>query len=213
MGKACFVWELKLSGLRSRMTGGGDNTVARKIAENSANSEETRVRCPQDAAAALAGVAGGLAGAVVGGNIGTTNGAAIAAAAVGATLSVMAVEAVAAKEAQVEAIPQVVDYLQLHLGAMTTSYLSGADDPAVVGSWAEGKSHPGELSSLRLQTAREATRYIVEAYGDIAAQSWFLGMNDLLDEASPARVLRHGQKPDDWQLVVPAARAFVEHAR
>ena len=149
-------------------------------------------------------------GAMVGGNVGSTNGTAVAAAAVGAALGVFATELATFR---VERMPQVVDYLQQHLGAMTTSYLSGVDDLAVVGSWAEGKSHPGELPSLRLQTACEATRYIVEAYGDVAARSWFFGMNGLLDEASPARVLRHGQKPDDWQLVVPAARAYVEHAR
>jgi hypothetical protein len=91
--------------------------------------------------------------------------------------------------------------------------LSGADNLDVVGLWAEGKSQPEELSVLRLRTAREATRYIVDAYGDIAARSWFLGTNALLDEAAPARVLRYGQRSDDLNLVVPAARAFVEHAR
>lgn len=190
----------------------GDHTMSRKVAENGASFEGARAECPHDAAATLAGVVGGVAGAVLGGTFGSTNGTAVASAAVGATLAVAAAEMVIAKQAP-EAIPQVVDYLQQHLGAMTTSYLSGADNLEVVGLWAEGKSHPEELSTLRLRTAREATRYIVEAYGDIAARSWFLGTNDLLDETSPARVLRYGQKPDDLNLVVPAARAFVEHAR
>lgn len=186
--------------------------MKRKVAERSASLDKARSSCPPEATAALAGVAGGLAGAVVGGNVGSTNGAAVAAAAIGATLGVVAAEALTARS-EPESLPQVVDYLQQHLGAITTSYLSGADDPAVIGLWAEGKSHPGELSTLRLKAAREATRYIVDAYGDTAAKSWFLGMNGLLNEISPARVLRYGQKPDDWDLVVPAARAYVEHAR
>jgi hypothetical protein len=107
----------------------------------------------------------------------------------------------------------VVDYLQQHLGTMTTAYLSGANDMAMVGLWAEGKARPDDLPALRLQTAYEATRYVVGAYGDVAARSWFLGTNDLLDCESPAYVLRHGQKAEDWELVIPAARGFVEHAR
>lgn len=199
-----------------RMSRSGDPTVKRKVAENSASREGSRAGCPQDAAAALAGIAGGLAGAVLGGNAGSTNGTAVAAAAVGATLGVMAVEAVTAvheAKPQAEAVPQVVNYLQQHLGAMTTSYLSGADNLDVIGLWAEGKSCPEELTAMRLRTAGEATQYLVKAYGDTTARSWFLGTNDLLDRESPAYVLRHGRRPDDWAYVVPAARQFVENAR
>lgn len=187
--------------------------VKRKVAEESARLEEGRAECQPNAAAALAGVAGGLAGAMLGGNVGSTNGAAVAGAAAGAALGVLAIEVAKEMKPPAEALPQAVDYLRQHLGDMITSYLSGADNQAVMDLWAEGKSHPGELSALRLRTARDATTYIVQAYGDIAAQSWFLGTNDLLDESSPAWVLRHGEKPDDWESVVPAARAFVEHAR
>lgn len=184
-----------------------------KVAAESASLEEGRVGCPQDAVAALAGLAGGLAGAVLGGNVGSTNGAAVAGAAAGTALGVLAIEVAQEMKPSAEALPQAVDYLRQHLGDMITSYLSGADNQSVMDLWAEGKSHPGELSALRLRTARDATTYIVQAYGDIAAQSWFLGTNNLLDESSPAWVLRHGEKPDDWELVVPAARAYVEHAR
>lgn len=187
--------------------------LKRKLADKDASFEEGHAECRSDAAAALAGVAGGLAGAVVGGNLGSSSRAAVAGAAVGATLSVLAVEVAKEAKPQVEAIPQVVDYLQRHLGPMTTSYLSGANSLDIVGQWIEGKAQPAELPALRLQTAREATSYIVDAYGDIAAQSWFLGTNDLLDQESPAYVLRHGERPEDWAFVVPAARQFVEDAR
>lgn len=158
-----------------------------------------------------AGVAGGALGAVVGGNVGKTNGSAVAGAALGAAAAVFLKESLS--PAEPGDTRRLVYYLQTHLGPRTTAYLSGADDTALVGRWAEGTAGPDDLQVERLRFAYEAAHCLVEACGAKTATSWFLGTNALLDRDSPAWVLRYGQKPEDWAFVIPAARQFVEHAR
>lgn len=110
-------------------------------------------------------------------------------------------------------MPGLAGYLQQHLGSTLTAYLSGAGDLVLVDRWVKGVAEPEALQVERLKLAYEATRYLVQAYGDATARSWFMGTNDLLDRESPSWVLRHGQKPEDWEYVIPAARQVVETAR
>jgi ABC-type phosphate/phosphonate transport system substrate-binding protein len=110
-------------------------------------------------------------------------------------------------------ISSVVAYLKKHLGQGVTAYLSGADDTQLVERWAAGKAQPTMLPDLRLRSAYQAARYVVEAYGDETAQDWFFGMNPALADTAPAYVLRHGSSPEHWSVVVPAAMEFVEMSR
>ncbi|HVR94977.1 MAG TPA: XRE family transcriptional regulator, partial [Thermoanaerobaculia bacterium] len=91
--------------------------------------------------------------------------------------------------------------------------LSGVKDPKMVGQWASGKVQPRLLPQSRMRHAYQATRYLVEVYGDETAQAWFFGSNSQLDDEAPAYVLRHGNAPEDWRFVISAAREFVENAR
>lgn len=93
-------------------------------------------------------------------------------------------------------------YLQAHLGPEATAYLSGPDAQAAE-----------DLEVSRLRTAYEAVRYVVEAYDDETAAAWFFGMNPALEDKAPAYVLRHGDSPEQWSSVLPAAMEFVETAR
>ena len=109
-------------------------------------------------------------------------------------------------------IPEATAYLKAHLGSVVTAYLAGFADVEAVTRCAAGKIHPEHPEASRLLLAYEATQLLVKAYGDEAAQSWFVGMNPHLDESAPAYVLHHGKNADDWQFVVPAAREFLGNA-
>lgn len=177
-------------------------------------AEKRTIQATGNSGSIAAGVAGGALGAVVGGNLGKSNGSAVLGAAAGATAAVFFKETLSScKMEEPGDTSRLVGYLQAHLGAMTTAYLSGADDMALVGRWAEGTDGPDDLQVERLRSAYEAARCLVDACGAKTATSWFLGTNALLDRDSPAWVLRYGQKPEDWAFVIPAARQFVEHAR
>jgi hypothetical protein len=120
-----------------------------------------------------------------------------------------------ALERSVEEVPftdlsQIARYLHATLGSQATAYLSGVNDAGRVDRWATGKALPGALASQRLRFAYKAVKYVADAYGAEAAQTWLCGMNPLLDDNSPARVLRRGRSPEDWRLVFLSAREFVE---
>lgn len=158
------------------------------------------------------GVAAGALGAVIGGNVGRTNGASAAGAAVGAVAGVLVGEMATSCALRATETPRLAGYLQEHLGTTITAYLSDAGETSVEG-WVSGVAEPESVQTERLSHAWEAARYLVHAYGDETAQSWFLGTNDLLDLESPAWVLRHGKTAKDWEYVIPAAREAVENAR
>lgn len=102
---------------------------------------------------------------------------------------------------------EVAQYLQSVLGQKLTVYLSGLNDPKVVGMWSSGKVEPREMSQIRLRHAYLAARILVYAYGEETAKSWFIGTNTRLDSEAPAYVLRYAKTLDDLQPVVPAARS------
>jgi hypothetical protein len=105
---------------------------------------------------------------------------------------------------------QVVDYLQKNLGARTTAYLSGVDEVTVVEGWSHGTAPLEEATRNRLWSAYHATQCLVDAYDATTARTWFLGMNPIFNDESPARVLRNSRDSQVWGDVVLAAREFAE---
>jgi hypothetical protein len=124
------------------------------------------------------------------------------------TLNQKTIEAIERK-AKVAGIQEIASYLQDHLGQKITAYLSGIKDPKWVGQWAKGRGQPRDLAQFRMKCAYEAALMLVDAYGDETARSWFFGTNTRLDDQAPAYRLRHVKTPEDFQFIVPAARAFV----
>jgi hypothetical protein len=178
--------------------------MIRKVAEQRAEPESDSSVTP-----VALGVAGGALGAMIGGNVGRTNGSSVAGAAVGAVAGVMIGETCSAQTSQTS---HLAGYLLEHLGPTLTAYLSDAKEP-VVDRWVRGVADPESVQAERLKHAWEAARYLVSAYGDATARSWFKGTNEILDFESPAWVLRHGKAAKDWEFVIPAAREAVENAR
>jgi hypothetical protein len=116
------------------------------------------------------------------------------------------------REATTQAISDIARYLQEQLGQKITSYLSGVDHAKTVGLWVSGQAEPRDLPKTRLRCAYQAARLLVGAYDAGTARAWFFGSNTLLDDEAPAYLLRHGTTPDDFRLIIPAARNFVESA-
>jgi hypothetical protein len=118
-----------------------------------------------------------------------------------------AVEALV-RSANIGGISDIAASLQHHLGQRVTAYLSGTNDPKMVGRWARSKAKPRELAELRLRAAYPPATLISAAYGSDTARAWFFGTNSRLGDEAPAYLLRHGEPP--FRDLLPAARAFVE---
>lgn len=115
-------------------------------------------------------------------------------------------------EATTLKIARIAKYLQDHLGQEITAYLSGLENAKTVGLWIGEESDPRDPAKTRLRYAYQTARLLIEAYDDETAKAWFFGCNTALDDEAPAYVLRHGETPDDFRLVVPAARKLLETA-
>ncbi len=119
---------------------------------------------------------------------------------------VLDVEAIE-RDSATAGIPEVVTYLQEHLGGAVVAYLAGLEDSQMLRRWKEG-AKPNAVNKRRLRCAYQATRMLVETFDDETAEAWFFGSNSKLDDDAPARVLRLAQAFDDMRLIVPAAKAF-----
>ncbi len=109
-------------------------------------------------------------------------------------------------------LPEVASYLQKHLGQKLTAFLGGVGDPKTVGRWASGKIQPPFVREVRLRSAYDAARLIVDQIGDETARAWFLGTSSFLGHTSPAVVLHDAKTPEECRHIVPAAISFLEGA-
>jgi hypothetical protein len=109
-------------------------------------------------------------------------------------------------------LSEVAAYLQDHLGQKLTAFVAGVSDPKTVGRWASGKSGPPFHREVRLRSAYDAARLIVDQVGDETARAWFLGTSPFLDHTAPAVVLHDAKTPEGCRHIVPAARSFLEGA-
>jgi hypothetical protein len=120
--------------------------------------------------------------------------------------TVLDAEAIERESTQIE-IPEIVLFLQQHLGQQFTAYVAGLKDPKMLRKWLDG-TDPRPLARLKLRNAYTAARMVIAAYKEETAEAWFFGSNTRLDGEAPAWVLRHAASPDDLRFVVPAAKAF-----
>jgi hypothetical protein len=111
-------------------------------------------------------------------------------------------------EAALLPIQEIVAYLQDHLGQRMTAYISGVKDPKMVARWISRQNLPRDESQIRLREGYQATRLLVDAYGDETAKAWLFGSNAELDSQAPAYMLRQARSWEDLRSIVPAARAF-----
>ena len=96
------------------------------------------------------------------------------------------------------------------LGARLVAYVGAVHETRAVREWAEGRRGPASAAvERRLRLAYEVALCIADADGPEVAQAWFQGLNPLLDDVSPARLLRDGALDEVGPLVVAAERRFL----
>jgi len=104
---------------------------------------------------------------------------------------------------------QLVTALRDLLGAKLVAYLGRVKETRAVRQWAEGTrsiANPADVDRLRV--AYRAAAVLTVRDSEQVAQAWFQGLNPLLDDRSPARVLREGDLEQVGPQVLTAARQF-----
>lgn len=116
------------------------------------------------------------------------------------------------KDAATTKMPKIADFLQASLGQKLTAYVAGLTDPKAVGSWIRGENDPRHPADMRLRSAYQVVRMLVEAYDAETAKAWLFGANTRLNDEAPAYLLRNAKTVDDLRQLVPTARAFAGSA-
>ncbi|MGV0871987.1 hypothetical protein ABQF13_07310 [Mycolicibacterium sp. XJ879] len=104
---------------------------------------------------------------------------------------------------------ELVTVLRDLLGSKLVAYLGKVKETRAVRQWADGTrtiANPTDVDRLRV--AYRAAAMITARESAEVAQSWFQGLNPLLDDRSPARVLRDGDLEEVGPQVLTAARQF-----
>ena len=104
---------------------------------------------------------------------------------------------------------ELVTALRELLGTKLVAYLGKVKETRAVRQWAEGTrdiANPREVDRLRV--AYRAAKMITQRDSNQVAQAWFQGLNPLLDDRAPARVLRDGDLETVGPQVLTAARQF-----
>lgn len=104
---------------------------------------------------------------------------------------------------------ELVSELEELLGAKLVAYLAGVQETRAVREWAEGTREPRPPVPARLRLALQVALMLREHDSPAVVQAWFQGMNPLLDDRAPARVLREEELEQAGPEVLRAARLFV----
>jgi hypothetical protein len=105
--------------------------------------------------------------------------------------------------------PALVAELREMLGAKLVAYIGSVRETRAVREWSEGTRTPKGDTSERLRLAFQVAKGIADSDGIDTAQAWFQGLNPLLGDVSPARLLREGDLQADGQRVIDAERYFL----
>jgi hypothetical protein len=104
---------------------------------------------------------------------------------------------------------ELVTALRDLLGAKLVAYLGRVKETRAVRQWADGTRSIGNPVDVdRLRVAYRAAAVITARDSKEVAQAWFQGLNPLLDDRSPARLLRDGDLEEVGPQVLTAARQF-----
>lgn len=113
-------------------------------------------------------------------------------------------------EAMRKPFPTIVGELREILGAPLVAYIGRVRETRAVRLWAEGRRGPGSAATeRRLRLAYGVARCICDADGKETTQAWFQGLNPLLDDVSPARLLREDDLDDVGPRIMGAERRFL----
>jgi hypothetical protein len=105
-------------------------------------------------------------------------------------------------------VAELVVKLRELLGAKLVAYIGSVNETRAMRQWADGDRVPSADVIRRLRLAYHVAGMLAERDQPRVIQAWFQGMNPLLDDAAPARILREGDADDSGRQVLAAARAF-----
>ncbi|MGW6695029.1 hypothetical protein ACWF62_14775 [Rhodococcus sp. NPDC054953] len=109
--------------------------------------------------------------------------------------------------------PELVAALRELLGATLVAYIGKVRATRIVREWAEGTRPIDDESDIeRFRIAYRAARLITARDEPQVAQTWFQGLNPILDDRPPALLLREGDVSDVGPRVLSAARHFAGNA-
>ncbi|RRQ29195.1 hypothetical protein DK926_04750 [Rhodococcus sp. Eu-32] len=104
---------------------------------------------------------------------------------------------------------ELVSALRSLLGSKLVAYLGKVKETRAVRQWAEGsRTIHNEADVERMRIAYRVARLITERDSPAVAQTWFQGLNPILDDRPPALLLREGDLHDVGPKVLAAARQF-----
>ncbi len=91
-------------------------------------------------------------------------------------------------------IPEGAALLREVLTPKMAAYVTGVGSTKTVARWARGETREiRPESEARLRAAYSIVRLLAHFDAPTTIRGWFLGMNPLLDDASPADLLRAGE--------------------
>lgn len=102
-----------------------------------------------------------------------------------------------------------VGLLKELLGAPLVAYLGSVKETRAVNQWAAGERGCSADTERRLRLALQVALMVDAADGSDVAQRWMVGMNPILDDEAPARLIREGDVEDVGPQVIGAARSFL----
>jgi hypothetical protein len=96
-------------------------------------------------------------------------------------------------------------YLQGVLGTKLVARIVGVNDSKTITRWAKGERAPRDDNEQRLRDTYLVFRTLTEAESQYTIRAWFVGLNPVLGDESPAMALREGRTRE----VLLAAKAFL----
>lgn len=99
--------------------------------------------------------------------------------------------------------------LRALLGVRLVAYLASVRETRAVNQWCEGTRDTDAATERRLRDSFVIARMLAQVDPPSVVQAWFQGLNPLLDDRSPARLLREGEPEDAGPQVMAAARMFL----
>ena len=103
------------------------------------------------------------------------------------------------------------------LGKKLTAYLAGVQDTRVIDRWIENKvDQPYRDAEKRIRLAYQIAKTLWDNDSERVVQAWFIGLNPVLQDRSPIRLLREAENAEDIDAVGPellnAMRAYLAGA-
>jgi hypothetical protein len=101
-------------------------------------------------------------------------------------------------------VAEVAAALQELFGQKVTATIAGVHDSRAIGKWSRGERTPHPEAERRLRETLRIAEFLLQEEPPEIVRAWFVGLNPLLDDRSPALVV--AEEPIE---VMRAARSFL----